>query len=261
MARRRKRRIRWDRIAIAFVLLILFVVLLCTFCGHRGDETGDSSSAPLAPVSSQEQNSDVLPVQNQGRDYIVVLDAGHGGGDGGSTDGKDRFEKDDNLRLALAVRDQLETYPHITVIMTRETDVFVTLQGRCDIANEANADVFVSLHRNSATVGNGIEIWINNSDSSVNNDKVLANYILELLREAGISNDRGVRSGFRNDATDTNYYVNLHTKMPSCLVEMGFLTSSVDNQYFDERLSSYASAIAVGIVEYGTDKELYDGVV
>jgi len=78
---------------------------------------------------------------------LIVIDPGHGGWDNGAS-WEGRLEKDDNLRLGLAVGDQLAVMG-IPFLMTRDTDVFVTLADRATMANEAGANLFVSLHRNS----------------------------------------------------------------------------------------------------------------
>lgn len=90
---------------------------------------------------------------------IVCLDAGHGGTDAGAVNG-DRLEKNDNLRMALAVRDKLENAgsERLTVLLTRTDDTFLELQQRVDLANENGATLFVSLHRNSGG-GKGVEVW------------------------------------------------------------------------------------------------------
>ena len=208
------------------------------------------------------QDSEAVPVEAPYRDLVVVVDAGHGGNDDGAVNQtQTRFEKDDNLRLALAVEERLNTHPHVQVIMTRETDVFVELQERCDIANNANADFFISLHRNSATSGKGVEIWINNdSMGDITMDKMLAEYIMEWLEQAGISNNRGIKKGLRNssvDAESENFYINRYTNMPSCLVEMGFMTSEIDNSNFDTKFNDYADAIAGAFMEMVSDRGIY----
>lgn len=252
-----RRRIRWDRVAMLAIPLFVICLLIFTQCG-KGDDKPESSKGDNSGISSSASD---LPVQSEDT-FVVVIDAGHGGYDGGSTaDGVTRLEKDDNLRLALATQKALEQYKDVTVLMTRTTDEFISLQGRCDIANQAGADLFVSLHRNCAAVGNGVEIWIDNADDRV--DKLLAEYILELLEEVGISRNRGLKYGFRgvtgenSDNQADSYYVNAHTDMPSCLIELGFLTADEDNINFDTHLEEYAAAIARGIVELGTDEDLY----
>lgn len=253
-----RRRIRWDRIALVIIPLFVILLLLFTQCGK--DKTPDEStnSEHSGAVNSV---ADQLPVGTEDA-FIVVIDAGHGGYDGGSTaDGVTRLEKDDNLQLALRTEERLKEYDGVTVLMTRSNDEFISLEDRCKLANDAGADLFVSLHRNCAEVGNGVEIWIDSAEDRV--DRLLAEYILELLDDVGISRNRGLKYGFRgvtdenSDNESDSYYVNAHTDMPSCLIELGFLTAEEDNINFDTHLEEYAEAIARGIVELGTDEGLY----
>ena len=83
--------------------------------------------------------------------FVVVLDAGHGGHDSGAVGlPKTNREKDINLAITLKVGKLLEqNCPDVKVIYTRQTDVFVTLSGRADIANKADANLFVSIHTNA----------------------------------------------------------------------------------------------------------------
>ena len=96
----------------------------------------------------------------------IVLDAGHGGYDNGAVSGT-RREKDDNLRMALAVGNLLRGCG-FNVIYTRSTDVFVPLIERANISNRANADLFVSFHRNASTnpAANGVENWVHTNASA-----------------------------------------------------------------------------------------------
>lgn len=174
----------------------------------------------------------------------VCLDAGHGGEDCGATF-DERLEKDDNLRLTLLVRDKLQANG-IKVYLTREDDTFLTLEERCQIANRKRCTLFVALHRNSAQSGSGVEMWVKNTPSDT--EWALAENMLSALEDAGISKARGVKSGYAKNA-DGNYYVNAHTNMPSCLAEIGFITSDEDNALFDENLDAYADAIAKGIIK------------
>lgn len=174
----------------------------------------------------------------------VCLDAGHGGEDCGATFGE-RLEKEDNLRLTLLVRDKLQANG-IKVYLTREDDTFLTLEERCQIANRKRCTLFVALHRNSAQSGSGVEMWVKNTPSDT--EWALAEHMLSALEDAGISKARGVKSGYAKNA-DGNYYVNAHTNMPSCLAEIGFITSDEDNALFDENLDAYADAIAKGIIK------------
>ena len=168
----------------------------------------------------------------------VVIDPGHGGNDVGA-EFEGRYEKDDNLALALLVKEKLDDMG-IDVILTRDDDSYISLEKRCRIANRKKALLFVSLHRNSADGAQGVEIWV--SDGKPTADAMLANDILDGLESAGISENRGVKYGYAQG--NGNYYVNSHTLMPSCLVELGFINSEADNRLFDSNLEIYAQAIA-----------------
>lgn len=161
-----------------------------------------------------------------------------------STDNK-RYEKDDNLKLALQVKKELEKH-EVKVILTRKDDTFVTLENRCRIANFRRVDFFVSLHRNSSKNGNGVEIWVSQEKDEIS--EKLANNILNQLDKVGIQNNRGVKSGTSENG-ESDYFVNKNTKMPSCLIELGFISNSKDNQLLDENLEEYAKAICLGILK------------
>ncbi len=175
----------------------------------------------------------------------VCLDAGHGGSDVGAENG-DRYEKDDNLKLTLAVGKILKENG-IKVIYTRKVDKFVELEDRAAYANKKKATFFVSIHRNSADANvSGVEIWIENT-APVYEEKMAKN-ILDRINEVGYGDNRGVKRGYQGNSS-ANYLVNSATDMPSCLVEMGFITTEKDNKLFDENFEEYAQAIAQGIIE------------
>lgn len=177
---------------------------------------------------------------------IICIDAGHGGKDAGSvTKNNKRYEKDDNLQMALALQKELEKHD-IKVILTRKDDTFVSLEKRCQIANFRRADYFVSIHRNSSESGNGVEVWIKSQENEA--DEKLANNILEELAKTQIQTNRGIKQGTSEDS-DKNYYVNQYTKMPSCLIELGFISNQKDNQLLDENKENYAKAITKGILQ------------
>lgn len=87
------------------------------------------------------------------RDFVLVIDAGHGGKDAGAV-GAYSKEKNINLKVALAFGKLVEqNCPDVKVVYTRKTDVFIPLQRRADIANEKKADLFVSIHTNALAKG------------------------------------------------------------------------------------------------------------
>lgn len=255
----KKRKVYWNRIIIALVLLVMIIFglvqLVKAVAGHFKHD--DSSAAP-ANVKTQSQSADESGVEELSGDlqFKVCLDAGHGDYDGGTTDlSGTRIEKDDNLRIALAVEKYLKS-KGATVVMVREDDTFYELGERCDIANNSKSDLFVSLHRNSYDGEmSGVEIWVHNKQPM--EDETLAQNIMSELDSAGISNNRGVQSGYIGMPNE-NYYVNADTKMPSCLVELGFVTDDTDNQLFDEKLDDYAKAIGDGIIKTAKDLGVID---
>ena len=168
----------------------------------------------------------------------VVLDAGHGGYDYGAVNGT-RREKDDNLRLALAVGPILRNCG-VNVIYTRSTDVFVPLLERSRISNAANADLFVSLHRNASTnpAANGVENWVHTTASP--QAVAAANYVLDRVYAVGVQSRRGIQYG--------NFSVLRETRAPAMLLELGFISNAEDNRLFDTNFAAYAQAIAAGIL-------------
>ncbi|QZE13169.1 N-acetylmuramoyl-L-alanine amidase [Halosquirtibacter laminarini] len=81
-------------------------------------------------------------------EFVLVIDAGHGGKDPGAIRNK-TFEKDVVLNLSLVLHNRLKNYKNLRVIMTRMDDRFVELNRRAEIANSAKADLFISIHANS----------------------------------------------------------------------------------------------------------------
>ena len=96
----------------------------------------------------------------------IVIDAGHGGYDAGAVNGT-RLEKNDNLRMVMTIGERLEQCG-INVVYTRTTDEFVSLLERSRISNNNDADLFVSVHRNSATNpnANGVEVLVYTNPSA-----------------------------------------------------------------------------------------------
>lgn len=186
-------------------------------------------------------------------ELVVCIDAGHGGNDTGCIGVDGSYEKDDSLKLAKLVVHELESRG-IKVVTTRMIDEWVDLVDRPLFANQQNADVFVSLHRNALegdTVTKGFEAWIHNTDSE--NAEELANLIMDNLEEAGISRNRGVKKGTQG-SSEENYRVNASSSMPSVLLEMGFMSSWTDIQLYKENANAYAVAIADAIVQWSQDK-------
>lgn len=171
--------------------------------------------------------------------YRVMVDAGHGGYDNGATY-NGRREKDDTLRLALAVGEAL-SQRGIDVEYTRTEDIYQNPNEKARIANESGVDLFLSLHRNSSPYPNtysGVETLIYNEGDI---KEEFAENINDALEDVGFK-DLGVN-------VRTNLAVLRRTRMPSVLVEAGFINTDADNALFDSRFNDIADAIAKGVVE------------
>ena len=167
----------------------------------------------------------------------IVIDPGHGGSDPGAVY-NGRREKDDNLRLALAVGRLLEQRGY-NVVYTRTEDVFDTPGEKARIANRAGGDYFVSFHRNSSPYANtysGVETLVF-ADEGVKGE--LARSVNSELEKVGFNN-LGVKER-------TNLTVLKRTQMPAILIEAGLLNTEADNRTFDNNFDSMANAIATGI--------------
>lgn len=178
---------------------------------------------------------------------IIVIDVGHGGTDSGAVNGP-RYEKNDNLKLALEVKNILQGYGQ-TVYLTRETDTDVSLNDRPNYANDMKADYFLSLHRNSFSTDNarGVEMWVY-SKSSVETIKQAETILNEILRVNSEILNRGVKKGYTGEP-NSDYAVNRISTMPSALLELMFISNPNDNAIFDKEFYNLAKAIADGLMK------------
>ena len=194
------------------------------------NKTGDTET-PVTP-----------PVGGSGK-KVVVIDAGHGDHDSGTTGYSNTKEKDFNLAVALKVGQLLANEPDIDYVLTRSDDTYLKLAERAKIANDLNADVFVSIHANStgdkSTTANGTETYYQRDAS-----KELARVIHKYVSQATGLKDRGYKYG--------NFHVIRETKMPAVLIESGFLSNPKDEAaLFSESVqNAIAQAVVDGIKEY-----------
>lgn len=162
----------------------------------------------------------------------VVLDAGHGGEDGGATDAKGRPEKDLNLAVTLLIRDYL-TENGVSVVLTRESDTMLydknseyagskkrqDLEARVAICNSVENPFFVSIHMNSFPQSkyHGLQVWYSGRNEE---SKILAESIQNRIKERlQPENERAIKQ-----ATDS-IFVLQHLDCPAVLVECGFLSN------------------------------------
>lgn len=171
----------------------------------------------------------------------VIIDPGHGGYDAGAIGIGGLKEKDVIFPISLDVAEILKEQG-IEVIMTRDTDDFISLEGRTDMANDLDADLFVSIHANAISLSrpdvSGLETYYYQSG------RRLAEIIHWSILNGVNIQDRGIRRA--------RFFVLRHSTMPAVLVEVGFVTGTDDASRLKDpaHRRQMAEAIARGVIEY-----------
>ena len=206
-----------------------------------------------APVSNASitVKPTTAPVSVPAGKKLVVLDAGHGGEDSGAVgtlDGDTVLEKNLALEITMKTKEILEKNGYM-VLLTRDDDTFKTLVERPEMANDADAAVFVSIHINSVEGvpdANGTEVYYaasNNGDEYGASSEELAENILKNMLEETSATNRGVKTA--------EHAVTKRCNMPAALAEVGFITNEEElrNMSSDDYQYKAAQGIADGIIE------------
>ena len=221
--------------------------------------------------------------------FTVVLDAGHGGKDSGNR-GNQYYEKHIVLNVTLKIGAILKKDPNINIIYTRQSDVFIPLNKRADIANSAKADLFVSIHCDAHTsnaYGAGTFVLglhendrnfriaqkenavifleedyekkydgfdPNNPESVISLVLMQEAYLDQSIQAANTIQQSFVRNLKRKNRTvkQAGFLVLRNTYMPSVLVELGFLTNKIEGAYLNSKKgqNEMSEAIAKAILSY-----------
>ena len=219
----------------------------------------------------------VLPICSmaEGKEFVVVIDAGHGGKDPGAV-GKKAYEKNINLNVALELGRLIKTNCADTrVIYTRSTDVFVSLDGRAKIANDAKADLFISIHTNAlpkgriargtetytlgmARANDNLEVAKRENSVILVEDNYLERYagfnpnsaesyiMFEFMQdkymEQSVSLAKMIQGQFKTHARrvdkgvhQAGFLVLRATSMPSVLIELGFISTPDEETYMNSK--------------------------
>jgi N-acetylmuramoyl-L-alanine amidase len=230
-----------------------------------------------------------LPPQGK---KVVVIDAGHGGKDSGAL-GSSTKEKDDTLAAAHALRDRLESTGRYKVVMTRDTDAYIPLETRVQIARRANADLFISLHADSiGTIGSatrGASVYtlsergadrtahglFGKSDWFMNvnlpgQDSATKRILLDLTQRQNVNRSStfaeilldhisSATELLRRSHRDANLMVLLAPDVPAVLMEMGFITNPEDERALadPDHRAKVAAAVAEAIDAYFAQEAKY----
>ena len=185
---------------------------------------------------------------------IVIIDAGHGGKDPGKVGTLETLEKDINLKIALDLKEILESQ-NMHVIMTREEDKDLSktsdnfkasdMKERVALIQKSNADLVVSIHQNSYTdpqVYGAQCFYYSNSEEG----KTLASIIQQqIINSTNQTKIREIKS-------NNDYYLLKHSSLPTVIVECGFLSNPNEEQLLltEEYQRKMAWAIHLGILQY-----------
>lgn len=212
--------------------------------GKKGIAIDIFNSVVNTPVASDVALSNV-------KNKIITIDPGHGGSDSGAVGPNGYTEKEGTFAISQKVASILNQ-SGAKVVMTRDSDVDVygpnasarnELQARVDVGNNANSDIFVSIHCNAFVnpAANGTQTFYYGSSYQ---GQRLAQSIQEKMIEANGLRDRGIST--------CNFYVVKHSYMPGVLIETAFITNYDEEALLsdDEWQTTMAKAIAEGINEY-----------
>ena len=210
-------------------------------------------------------------LQAQGRDFTVVIDPGHGGRDPGAV-GRKGKEKNINLNVALKLGNLIQAnHKDVRIVYTRQKDVFVTLDKRAQIANNAKADLFISIHTNSVARGRtvrGTETYTlglhrtddnlevakkENSVILIENDYeqryagfnpnsaesyIIFEFLQDKNMEKSVDFATQIQRQFKNTAKridkgvhQAGFLVLRETTMPGVLVELGYISTPDEERY------------------------------
>ncbi len=203
------------------------------------------------------QSKEVLPTLLSSEKITVVIDAGHGGEDNGANTAATIFEKDINLELAKTVA-EMNQDPNIEIILTRESDEYIQLHGRTEIAAKRKADLFISLHVGAAgpmagkinDKKGGIEVVVSRKNKTFDlQNRALASYMISQFEKTYTTNKSIL-------VKQTGIWVLDKNNCPSILIECGYLTNPGDLSFITqkENQQKIAKSILAGIHQYAKEK-------
>ncbi len=239
---------QWQSLMVqCFGMFVVCLVLCMGFSGGFGQEpettmvkaevypnavaNRQTISQATGPAVRLEEERAIAQI-SEPADKILVLDAGHGGNDEGAWDqsGK-RLEKDYNLLIVRMLKERFDQTQGVKVYYTRLKDKKVTKQNRVALANQLHADAFVSIHCNASELGDtasqGVETLYSKRKTKTSlSNKALAQTIVDRLSEVTGRKNRGTirREGL---------YLMHHSKVPTTIVEIGYMSNKSDMRYLD----------------------------
>lgn len=269
-ARRRREEVRryWETALLIVTVICIFVIVIAMAVQTRASRVIAAEPAVQeAPLALDEKNVlDIAQVMTTGRaiaanssenlakkeaQRAIVIDPGHGGADGGCMfDGI--VEKEINRKIASRVVDKLRKRGY-QVVLARKGDDFVDKEARVEEANRQNALLYVSIHQNSCELESvsGIETWYDDSDAGKDSRR-----LAQLIQQETVRETNAVG---RELVSDSGLCVTSKSRMPSCLIETGFLSNRKEREKLStmEYRDRIAEGIARGIDLYLNPRTMY----
>lgn len=205
----------------------------------------------IIEIQSEPVSVPMLAAEREPETELIIIDPGHGGLDEGCRGGT-ALEKDINLQIAGLVEVKL-TEKGYRVVLVREGDTYIAKEDRVKTANELQADAYVSIHQNSYEDGevSGIETWYDSTGPAEGSKRLAQLVHYETLNAAG--------GNARELVDSTELYLTGEARMPSCLIETGFLSNQEEREKLldKEYQEKLAEGIASGIDLYFHPKTMY----
>ncbi|PGS53868.1 N-acetylmuramoyl-L-alanine amidase [Bacillus sp. AFS041924] len=235
MDRKKKKKIR----NFFFIIISILIVFLIFKHKDNGLIKNEENTAQASTENRNKVNASSKKILTG---KTIVIDAGHGGEDIGASGQNGTIEKDVTLAMVKNIQNELEKRTGAKVILTRNDDVRVSLADRVKIAEENNADLFVSIHFDAFFTNEveGITSYYNKKS-----DEPLAALIHEHIFNNGLdARDRGVSLG--------DYYVLRENPRPAILLELGYISNSTDETRMtsEEFQTNTTNSIVDGLIEY-----------
>lgn len=238
---------------IMMILLTTVVIIGCISFARVIKYGGVNGS--ISEVSAREAESDNADIKSKSngddsdkkgtiRGITVMLDAGHGGHDPGTSAGG-YDEKNITFDYTNVIKEKLEYYG-FNVVLSRESDEYIAPKKRAKYANKQQADLFVSIHCNYYEWDSNIAGFECYYAGDSYEGRQLADSVTDVIDGFGDIVSRGSR--------DNNYYVLVNTKMPAILIELGYMSNQDDlkNITDDSYMKRLSHEIAEGIYDYAT---------
>ncbi|MGN0316937.1 MAG: N-acetylmuramoyl-L-alanine amidase [Lachnospira sp.] len=240
--RRRRKRRRMINLAIKIIAtgVLLAIVLTVAVVAINAGKSNKKDSYTGSKLSDKQHETETEAMHTK---KIVILDAGHGGVDVG-TNYNTTYEKDINLAIVKRIQGILASYSdELEVVLTRNSDVKVSLDNRSVINNSYDTDLFVSVHVNSnedSSSINGVDIYYQEQRNDGSD-----NYAAMMLSSIAA---KGITTRYTHPA---NFSVLRNSNSPAILIETGYITNAKDREML--ATASYqqqmAEAIADGILD------------